>query len=129
MALRMYFDETVSSLVRDDISPTLGSPDAYEGPGAGGSVQRKLYIYSDNFQRTYSQVQLTSLNSDQQVQIHYALDDNGQPGTWQTTADLPDGNYQTPYPIWVRVTFAPTDEPTLRTDLRHWLQWLEALAG
>lgn len=129
MALRMYFDETVSSLVRDDISPTLGSPDTYEGPGAGGTVERKLYIYSDNFQRTYSQVQLTSLNADAQVQLHYALDDNGSPGTWQTTVDLPDGDYRTPYPIWVRVTFAPTDEPTLRTDLRHWLQWLEAIAG
>jgi len=129
MALRMYFDETVSSLVRDDISPTLGSPDTYEGPAEGGSVERKLYLYSDNFQRTYSNVQISALNTDADVQIHYALDQNGQPGTYQTTLQLPDGDYQTPVPIWVKVTFAPATEPTLRTDLRHHLQWLEAIAG
>lgn len=127
MALRMYFDETVSSIVRDDIAPTLGSPDAYEGPGEGGEVSRKLYLFSDNFQRSYSEIQLTALNTDANVQVHYALDDNDNPGIWQSVLELPDGDYQTPYPIWVRVTFAPTTEPTLRTDLRHWLQWLEAL--
>src|SRR5690606_30255039 len=117
MALRMYFDETVSSLVRDDISPTLGSPDTYEGPAEGGSVERKLYLYSDNFQTTYSNVQISALHTDAAVQTHYALDQNGQPWTYQTNLQLSDGDYQTHVPVWVKVTFAPATEPTLRTDL------------
>ena len=119
----MYFDQNATQLVRDNWEPSAGAPDAYEGPGAGGEVIAKRYLYNpEHATKTYEGVTLSAYQDDAITDLKYALDEGGQPGAFVDILNLPDGDYATPFPVWVKVIFAPTGEPLKRTHIKHWIQ-------
>lgn len=123
MPLRMFFDQQATLVVRDNWGPTEGQPDAYEGPGAGGEVTALRYIYNtEHATKRYEQITLSAYQDDAVTDLKYALDNGGVPGTFLDTLTLPDGDYATPYPVWVKVIFAPTAQPILKTTVKHWIQ-------
>ena len=121
--IRMYFDAAATQVVRDNWGPNEGAPDAYEGPGAGGEVTAKRYLYNpEHATKTYQGITLSGYQDDSITDLKYALDEGGVPGTFVDTLNLPDGDYATPFPVWVKVIFAPTGEPLKRTHIKHWIQ-------
>jgi len=123
MPLRMYFDPNAQYVITDNWGPTEGQPDAYEGPGAGGEVIAERYIYNtEHATKTYAGITLTAYQDDSVTDLKYALDESGEPGTWLDSITLPDGDYATPYKVWVKCIFAPTSEPIKKTTVKHWIR-------
>lgn len=125
--LHLYFDEGATQRIRDNTDPKVGSPDRFEVPVSGGEVQALRYLWNDDPAFTYHHVRVSAFQDSELIRIQYAQDEGGFPGTFVDVLDLEDGSYTTPYPIWVKVTFAPAASvlPALYTDIYHRVQALE----
>lgn len=122
--IRIYFDPQATQVVRDTVNPIDGQPDYFEGPGTGGEVTAKRWLFNPthNMDR-YEDIIITGYQDDAITDLKYALDDgNGNPLAWLDVVNLPNGDYATPYPVHVKVIFAPTSEPLRRTHVMHFVE-------
>jgi|SRR5690606_9328226 len=125
--LHLYFDEGATQRIRDNTDPKVGSPDRFEVPVSGGEVQALRYLWNDDPAFTYSHIRVSGFQDSGLIRLQYALDEGGSPGVFQDWIVLEDGPYTTPYPIWVKVTFAPAESvtPALYVDIYHRIQAIE----
>ncbi|MGE5584045.1 MAG: hypothetical protein ACM309_00675 [Bacillota bacterium] len=122
MGLKLYFDAACTQEV------TATNPDTIHKAVALGvdmTDERSLWIKSDNLALTYENIALTSQGDDAQVDVQYAADNNGAPGTYADSLSLPDGPFATGVRVWRRVTAPNVTAAFKRTNINHSLTWDE----
>lgn len=128
--LHLYFDAGATQRIRDNTDPKVGSPDRFEVPASGGEVRALRYLWNDDPAFTYTNIRVSAFQDSELINLQYALDENGSPGTFMDSITLENGSYTTSYPIWVKVTFAPAETlpPAFYVDVFHRIQAREWLA-
>lgn len=123
MALHFYFDEACTDQLSEG---DRTNPDIVIGNGTEGFTdERPLWIKNDDPTREYRAVdgnpalRVFALNEDERVSIQYALDENGEPGTYSDVLDLPDGAYTEPIKVWRKVTVQPGTSEANFVDIKH----------
>lgn len=104
--LRLYEDSSGSTEVTTDVVRKATES------GTNMVSEKKLYILSDNTNKTYENVSLTALNdidgttTSGEIDYLYAPDNSGSSGTYVQTLSLSNGDYGTATAIW-RKAVAP----------------------
>lgn len=124
MALRLYSDVQATQ----ELGPS--NPDSIRSAVTPGSTlvdERVIYLKSDDPNLTYENIVLEALGDNDnatesgQVNVEYALDQGGAPGVYQDPLPIPNGRYNTPTPIWRRVTAPNVTAAFARVDIEHYL--------
>jgi hypothetical protein len=84
-----------------------------------------LYIKSDDDTLSYENISLTGQNDDTAVNVMYAPDSEGQPGTYVESLVLPNGYFLPAVKVWRRVFCTNVTSAFDRTDIKHGLAWDE----
>ena len=131
MALRLYFDAAATQEI------TTQSPDTVRKAVPAGQTmtdERAIYIKSDDPALTYENIVLDGVGDADgatqsgQVDVLYAPDNGGTPGTYVQTLTLANGAYTTPVRVWRKVV-APNVQAAFRvTTIQHSLSWDEYVA-
>ena len=107
MALHFYHDSGATNLVEagdvdfERVSDTEGSTIV---------VEQQLYIGSDDTNLTYENVSVDAVNDVDgtttagEIDVEYALDSGGSPGTYQQSISLADQDFDPAVPIWRKMT-------------------------
>ena len=128
MGLRLYHDAGATQEI------TSGNPDTVRKAVSQGQTltdEKAIYIKTDNTSLTYEQVKLDGIGDTDgasqsgQVDVLYALDSGGVPGTYVQTLTLPNGDYATPYKVWRKVTSPNVQQAFNVTTIQHQLTWHE----
>lgn len=128
--LRLYKDQSATEEITD-LAPDL----LRDSVNVGGnlSIEVKRWIKSDDPDLTYENVEITSTEDPPHgatsVTITFALDDNDSPDTYAASQELPDGDYSTAYPIWVRAQSNDVQAAFARTDIKYKLTQEEYVAN
>jgi hypothetical protein len=121
--LRLYLDANTTNEVSSGLLPGDPgyNPDIVEGDGgAGFASELPLYVRSDNATKRYVYVKIRALNDDENVDIKYALDNNGEPGQYADELSLPDiNNATTIVKIWRKVVVKGGQKSQNRIDIKH----------
>lgn len=126
MSLRLFFDAEATNQISED---TAVNPDIVRGNVTNGMTDiLPLWVKSTNEQYTYEEITITSAQGNVDgVLFSYALDNgSGEPdeGTWSETLELPDGDYDSSYPIHRRIEIEPRETPFTSDVARHRIQAL-----
>ncbi|MGE5594325.1 MAG: hypothetical protein ACM3X3_11700 [Betaproteobacteria bacterium] len=122
MGLRLYLDAACTQEV------TATNPDAVHKAVVSGvdmTDERSLWIKSDDVALTYENIVLTSQGDDAQVDVKYAADNNGAPGTYADSLSLPNGDFAAAVRVWRKVTAPNVTATFKRTNINHSLTWDE----
>lgn len=128
MALRLYHDEGATQEITEE------TPDTVHMAVAVGQTlvdERPIYVLSDDPGLTYEAVSIEAggdtddASESGQVDVLYASDNNGEPGTYVQTLTLPDQDYAAPHKIWRKVTSPNVQQAFNVTTIQHILQWHE----
>lgn len=128
MALRLYHDADATQEITEE------TPDTVHMAVAVGQTlvdERPIYVLSDDPGLTYEAVSIEAEGDTDdasergQVDVLYAPDNNGTPGTYVQTLTLPDRDYATPHKIWRKVTSPNVQQAFNVTTIQHVLQWHE----
>ena len=128
MALRLYHDAAATTEI------TAANPDVVHKAVAQGQTlvdERPIYVKSDNPNLTYENVSIDGMgdvdgaSQSGQVDVLYAPDNNGVPGTYVQTLTLPNQDYATPHKIWRKVTSPNVQSAFNLTTIQHQLSWHE----
>ena len=132
MALMFFHDANATEPI-DEQNPDI----VHEPVDAGGTLlnERKLYLASTNPLLAYENLtirgEVVDIIPEEAsgiiVSIMYALDNNGSPGTYQEELELPDGDYQTPLPVWRRVYVQNVDQ-AFKATIEHIVPHVEYIA-
>lgn len=128
MALRLYHDAGATQEITEE------TPDTVHMAVAVGQTlvdERPIYVLSDDPGLTYEAVSIEGVgdvdgaSQSGQVDVLYALDTGGSPGTYVQTLTLPNGDYATPYKVWRKVTSPNVQQAFNVTTIQHQLSWHE----
>ena len=132
MALKLFHDVDATEPI-DEQNPDI----VHEPVDAGGTVlnEKKLYLASTNPLLAYEDLtirgEVIEIIPEEAsgiiVSITYALDDNGSPDTYEEELELPDGDYQTPFPVWRRV-YVQNVNQAFKATIEHIVPHLEYIA-
>jgi hypothetical protein len=108
----------------------MQNPDTVTISGTvGGTDDRALYVANDAANKRYSNVQITTVNDSPQVDVQYALDNSGVPGTFSNTLTLPNitalGAGLDTVKIWRRVIISPGQESQEVVAIKHKITAIE----
>lgn len=118
MALHLYLDPACTNQISEG---TGLNPDSCEGSGTTGFVnERKIYLKNNDPAKDYKGVSITAYNDDANVDIKYAPDASGAPGTYADSLVLPDIlDATTVITIWRKVTVAAGQAAQNRVNIKH----------
>lgn len=124
MALHMYLDAACTNAISEN---TGTNPDTATGDAQLGFTDEKpLYIKNDDATKKYVQVTLTANGDDANVDIKYAPDVSGSPGTYADTISIPDiTDATTIVKIWRKIIVAGGQPSQTRTNIKHRLIYQE----
>lgn len=132
MALKFFHDANATEPI-DEQNPDI----VHEPVDAGGTLlnEKKLYLASTNALLAYENLTIRGEVIDVIpeeasgiiVSVMYALDNNGSPGTYEEELELPDGDYQTPLPVWRRVYVQNVDQ-AFKATIEHIVPHVEYIA-
>jgi hypothetical protein len=72
--------------------------------------ETQIYIGSDDPNLTYENIVVSTVNDFDntsnagEIDIEYALDSNGSPGTYNQILNVPNNDFDPPVPIWRKMT-------------------------
>src|SRR5690606_33636367 len=100
MALRLCHDAGATQEIAEETRDTV-----HMAVAVGQTLvdERPIYVLSDDPGLTYEAVSIEGVgdvdgaSQSGQVDVLYALDTGGSPGTYVQTLTLPNGDYATPY--------------------------------
>ncbi len=128
--LRLYKDEQATEEI------TELAPDLLRGAVAVGedlTVETKRWIKSDDGTLTYENVGITSTEDPPpgavEVTITFALDNGGSPDAYAASQELPDGDFDQAYPVWVRAQSIDVQAAFARTDFKYKITQEEYVAN
>lgn len=123
MALHLYFDQAMTNQISEG---TMANPDEVTGDGeAGFTDELALYLGNDSAAKRYEGVQITAANDDANVDIKYAPDNNGVPGTYADTLVIGAVAASAVIKIWRKVTVAPGQPSQNRVNIKHRITGIE----
>lgn len=101
MGLSLYFDAGATQLISaaNPDTATILIPE----PGQNGSDERQIWMASDDTDLTYSDIVIQSVGENTTVVVDYAADVAGSPGSYSSTMEPTDGDYETAMPLWRRI--------------------------
>lgn len=124
MALILYHDSAATQPI-DESNPD----NVHEAVNVGGQIvdEQLVYVKSNDPDLTYEDVLITSEADPEapvQIDVTYALDDNGVPGTYTPSLELPDGDFSTVVPVWRKV-YVDNIQQAFQAELNHIVAWTE----
>lgn len=127
MALVLYHDQAATEPI-DASNPDL----VHQPVDVGGDIldEKLVYLKSDDDTLTYENVLITAEedpSSPAQVDITYALDNNGVPGDYDFALELPDGDFTEPVAVWRKV-YVTNVQQAFRAQMQHVVGWTEYVA-
>ncbi|MDI6872554.1 MAG: hypothetical protein QME79_14620 [Bacillota bacterium] len=106
MGLHVYLDAACTQQVSEG---TELAPWAEDLNGTDGETKaRQLWLKNDNNPagKTFEDVVITAQGDTAAINLQFALDVSGSPGTWAESITMPNGDYLTAAPFWARVVVA-----------------------
>lgn len=104
--LRVYTDENCTNEITDIDAEVNKMPVEV---GEDWVHEREIFIKSDDPLLNYENVlikgfmDIDGTNQQGEIDVLYALDDQGSPGVYKQTLNLPPDNYESPYKIWRKI--------------------------
>ena len=77
-----------------------------------------LWLWCDEG-KTYSEVEISALNTDDEATVLYAVDNKGLPGEWKTELTLENKSFAEPVAVWRKVVVWPDPKGIVRSDIKH----------
>ncbi|NPV72086.1 MAG: hypothetical protein HPY55_15885 [Firmicutes bacterium] len=123
MPLHLYFDKAMTNQISEG---TMANPDQVTGDGqAGFTHELALYLGNPSTTKRYENVQITAVNDDANVDIKYAPDNAGAPGTYADVLSVGAVSAGGVVKIWRKVTVAPGQVAQNRVNIKHRVTGIE----
>jgi hypothetical protein len=123
MPLHLYFDQAMTNQVSEG---TMANPDQVTGNGQTGFTHElALYLGNPSTTKRYENVQITAVNDDANVDIKYAPDNAGVPGTYADVLTVGAVSAGGVVKIWRKVTVAPGQAAQNRVNIKHRITGIE----
>lgn len=125
MALHFYHDSAGTTEI--DFTNVDHEREA-DVQGSTVVLEKKIYIGSDDSNLTYENVTVSTINDNDgatqsgQVDILYALDSGGSPGTYQQSLDVPNGDFDPPVAIWRKMVAPNIQEAFTVNFIEHHIE-------
>lgn len=117
MALHFYFDDAMTNMISEG---DMSNPDTATGSGTTGFTEEKaIYVGNDSAAKRYENVEVTAVNDDANVDIQYAPDNAGVPGTYVDILNVGNIAASGVVKIWRKVIVAAGQASQNRVDIKH----------
>lgn len=87
--------------------------------------ERRLFLKSDNTQKTYEDITITAINDTDnasrsgEIDYLYAPDNSGSPGQYVQSLQMQNGSYDTAVPFWRKVVAPKVNDSFNNTVIQH----------
>ena len=128
MALHFYHDSGATNMIE------VGDEDYERQADTEGStivIEKQIYIGSDDTNLTYENITIDAVNDVDgtttagEIDIEYALDSGGSPGTYQQSLNMADQDFDPAVPIWRKITAPNIQNAFKNTNIEHKINYDE----